>query len=504
VDDHRLTARDSLTEEPPTSAFPPPTTPAPRDLTHPLALIDRPWPTWRLVLTLAWPALAQHLLVLTVTLSDRLLAGRFQDLDAENQLASQAAQTTANYLAWFITSYTVLVSVGSTALVAHFIGGRDRAGAVRVTHQSLLLALILGLAGSIAGLVGLPYLVRALQLHGAAADFAESYLFPLFLLLVFQVIESAGIACLVGAGDTRTGLWVLGGVAVLNLPLAWLFFYGLGPLPRLGFTGIALGTAVSHTLGGLIVVMVLLRGRAGLYLRFGQLRPDADLLRRLLRISIPMAADSLSVGVAQLWFVSIVNGLSVAASGAHGIALGWEALGYLSGAAFGTAAITLVGQNLGAGRPDQAARSGWTAFGLGCGIMSLMGVVFFALAEPMFLLFCPDPGQRPIVEEGVPVLRLIAFAMPPLASSIVFTSALRGAGDTRVPVLFTWCGFFLIRIPLAYLLTRDQLDLGELGTLPGAGLGLLGAWLAMFADLVVRGLFFLARFAGGRWQSMRV
>ena len=125
--------------------------------------------------------------------------------------------------------------------------------------------------------------------------------------------------------------------------------------------------------------------------------------------------------------------------------------------------------------------------------MTLMGVVFFVLAGPMFALFCPDAGQRPIVEAGVPVLRLVAFAMLPLASCIIFTSALRGAGDTRVPVLFTWFGFFAVRIPLAYLLTR-----------PEYGLGLRGAWLAMIADIVVRGALILWRFAGGSWRTIRV
>src|SRR5947199_10853776 len=123
--------------------------------------------------------------------------------------------------------------------------------------------------------------------------------------------------------------------------------------------------------------------------------------------------------------------------------------------------------------------------------MSVMGAVFFTLATPMFLLFCPGEGQRPIVEAGVPVLRLVAFAMPALASCMIFTAALRGAGDTRVPVLFTWLGAFGIRIPLAYLLTRPHLDLGPLGLWPG--LGLTGAWLAMCADLLVRGVCFLAR-----------
>jgi putative MATE family efflux protein len=468
------------------------------------ALIDRPCPTWRLVLFLAWPAWLQQLLNLVVSLSDRFLAGRVRTSDAASQMAAQAAQTTAFYLAWFISCYTVLVSVGSTALVARFIGAGDRDGAIHATNQSIVLAVFLGLGGSVAALLGLPALLDALQLHGPAAEFAAAYLQPLFVLLTFQVVESAGIACLVGAGDTRTGLWVLGGVAVINVPLAWLFFHGLGPVPALGFAGIALGTAVSHTLGSLVVLIVLAGGQAGLHLEWHLLSPNRELLGRLLRVSVPAAADSLSVAVGQLWFLSIVNQLGDVAAAAHGIALGWEALGFLSGAAFGTAAMTLVGQNLGANRPAQAAHSGWTAFGLSVGVMSAMGLVFFTFAPAMFRAFCPQTEQQPIIAVGVPVLRLVAFAMPALASCIVFTSALRGAGDTRVPVLFTWLGFFAVRIPLAYWWTRERWDVAWLGPVPGLNLGLLGAWLAMFADIVVRGAFFGARFASGKWKKMKV
>jgi len=461
------------------------------------------WPTWYLVLMLAWPALMQQFIVLFVSWSDRWLAGHAHAADAD-QIALQAAQTTANYLAWFISSYTVLVSVGSTALVAHSIGAGDRRSAIHITNQSLLLAVVFGLAGSLIGLLGLPLLVRMLQLEGTVARFAVIYLQPLFALLVFQVIEAAGIACLVGAGDTLTGLWVRAGVAVFNVPLAWGFFHGFGPVPPLGFAGIALGTAVSNVLGACAVVAVLLHGRAGLQLRWRQFWPDAGLLRRLLRLSVPAGVDSLSVAVGQLWFLGIINHLSDAAKAAHGIALGLEALGYLSGGAFGTAAMTLVGQNLGAKDPQRAARSGWTAFALGGALMTFMGVIFFLLAAPMFRLFCPDEGQQTIIDEGVPVLRLVAFAMPALASCIIFTSALRGAGDNRVPVLFTWFGFFVLRIPLAYLLTWPWIDLGPLGVYHGFNLGLFGAWLAMFVDLLARGVFFLARFASGRWRSMRV
>jgi putative MATE family efflux protein len=500
---------------------------------------------WRTVLVLALPVLGQQFLILSVGLSDRLLAGRFQAVSPPEQaealglmlagsllsgvpgggpiaawgaevpweagrhvMARQAAylaaQTTANYLAWFISSYIVLVSIGSTALVARFTGARDRASAIHATNQSILLGAGLGVLGSVLGLTLMPELITALQLQGNAADFANAYLRPIFLALPFQVVEYAGIACLVGAGDTRTGLWVTLGVALVNLPLAWSFCLGWGPFPAWGFVGIAVGTAVSQTLGGLAMLLMLARGRHGLVLQPRLLWPDFSLLRRLLRISIPAGLDSLSTVLGQLWFLSIINRLGNVASSAHGIALGWEALGYLSGHAFGTAAMTLVGQNLGAGRPERASRGGWLAFGLGCAVMSFMGLLFFSFAPLMFAVFCPHPWEQRIIDTGVPVLRLVAFAMPMLACTIIFTAALRGAGDTRVPVLFTWTGFLAVRIPLAYFLALPEVDLGAVGRWEGQGRGLFGAWMAMFADLTVRGLFFLWRFAGGSWQRARV
>jgi putative MATE family efflux protein len=340
-------------------------------------------------------------------------------------------------------------------------------------------------------------------LRGPTASFAADYLRPLILLLVFQVIESAGIACLVGAGDTRTGFWVLGGVAVLNVPLAWGFFLGLGPLPELGFVGIAVGTAVSHTLGGLVVLAVLAFGRAGLFLRWQLLRPDWQLIWRLLRVSLPAAVDSLALMMGHLCFFGIVNSLGETASSAHGIALGWEALSFVCGNAFGTAAMALVGQNLGAGRPAQAAHAGWVAFAMGCGMMSVMGAVFFVFAPEMFRFICPHPEQRPIIEAGVPVLRMEAFAEPALASVVIFLCALRGAGDTRIPVLYNCLGLFGVRIPLAYFLTQETISFGMAGHWPG-GSRLFGAWIAMVADLVLRGSLFFYRYWSGHWQKVRV
>ena len=438
------------------------------------------------VLILAWPALAQQGLLLLIQLYDQFLTGQFSP-------AHPAALTTANYLYWFTTSYAVVVTAGATALVARMIGANNPSEASRAAGQAILLALTFGLLGTLAAMVGLPTMVGWLGLEGDVAAFAVTYLRPLAGLLPFYMVETAGIACLVGAGDTRTGLKVLAVVVLVNVPLAGGLSQGLGGLPNLGFVGIAWGTGLSHLVGMGLVLLTLSRGRFGLQLRWAWLLPESALIRRLLRISIPAAVDSLSVGLFQFVFLRMVNDLGSTAASAHGIAIRLEGLGYLSGAAFAVAAASLVGRSLGAGRPDLAAKSGWIALLLGTGIMTLMGLIFFLLARPMFELFCPLPSQVPVIETGVPVLRLVAFAMPGLAACIILTQALRGAGDTRMPVVFTWIGFVGVRLPLTYVLTS-----------PAVGLGLYGAWLAMFADIYIRGALFAYRFAGGHWKFIRV
>jgi putative MATE family efflux protein len=374
------------------------------------------------VFYLAWPALILQFLHLIINLWDRFIAGRFLLGDSSSHLSIQTAQTTGQYFSWLISSYSVLVTVGSTALIARFVGAGDFKSASKVVHQSLLLAFLFGLLASILAITFVPFILSLIGLQGVAAQEAYGFLFNIFILLPFQMVEAAGIACMVGAGNTLTGLMVLGFVTVLNIPLSFILATGFLGLVQLGFPGIALGTSLSHLAGSILVMCLLLRGSSSLQWNLKE-KLDVELIRRLLRVSLPAGVDSLSIGFGQFVFLAIINRLGEASGGAHGIALGWEALGYLSGAAFGTAATALVGLNLGAGLPKEASRCAWTAYGLGAVFMSIMGGVFFFFAESMFLVFCPDPSQGEIVRIGAPVLRLIAFAMPFLASCIIMTSA---------------------------------------------------------------------------------
>ncbi len=432
-------------------------------------------PVWKRVLTLGIPALAQQYLFFTIQQYDQYLARGFSP-------EHQAALTTANYLYWFVSSYSVIVGAGATALVGRFIGALDFPLANRAMGQAIFLAVVFGLLGTLAGLIGLPTLMDAIGLQGSSPQIAVEYLTPLAAILAFQMMETAGIACLVGAGDTRTGLLVLLGVTLVNVPAAWFLSQ------EYGFVGIAWGTGISHSLGGIAVLLLLLRGRSGLKLSLEKVIPDRALLYRLLRVSVPASMDSLSVACCQLWFLSIVNRLGAEEAAAHGIAIRLEALGYLAGSAFAPAAMAVVSQSLGARLPDRASRGGWAAFMLAGSLMSFMGIVFYIFAEPMCSIYSPKNAR--VVELAVSALQMIAFAMPAVAAVGIFTAALRAAGDSRMPLLFSWLGFLGVRIPLAYALTPSY--------------GLIGAWIAMTADLYVRGMFFVWRFASGKWKTIKV
>ncbi len=475
------------------------------------SLVSGQRPIWANLITLAWPVLVQQFLLLFVGLFDQWLIGNHAPVGSDTDpalqakhIARQAALSNAIYLVWFLSSLSSLAAVGATALVARFIGAGERRLAERVTNQTILLAGFIGVVCTPLALMGLPVLIGLLHLTGESAIAAKEFLKPIIYVTTAELVLVAGVACLVGAGDTKTGTIVRCGVAIVNIPLAYTLLNGLGPIPSYDFVGVAYGTATSTTLGALAVLIILMRGRYGLRLRWKDLRPDSVLLTRLLRISIPASLDTLSNCACQMWFLSLVNALGEVAITAHGTALRIEAMGFLSGQAFATATGTLVGQFLGARKPEMARKAAWVGFGYAVVFMSFMGLIFFIFAPELMRLFNHHKHQINVVNTGVPVLRLVAFAMPPLAGIIVFTGVLRGAGDTRYPILVTWIGYLAFRIPLAYYLTRESISYRDWGSIEGANLGLIGAWLAMFADLFVRGTLFFIRFLKGKWALVKV
>ena len=245
--------------------------------------------------------------------------------------------------------------------------------------------------------------------------------------------------------------------------------------------------ATGRGIGGLLVTWMLFQGRSRLRLRLAGFIPDLAQVKRILNIGLPAGGEPLLMRLGQTAFAVTVASLGTQVFAAHQLALQGESISYMPGFGFAVAATTLTGQHLGARDPGRARSDARLAQMLGVLIMSVMGVLFFVFAAQIMGLFISDPV---VIRLGVWPLRLVAFSQPALATLMVLSGALRGAGDTRATLFITSAGLWLVRLPLALLLVSP--------------LGLIGAWIAMGVDLNARGLGMWLRFRSGHWAHIKV
>lgn len=450
------------------------------------------------MLRLAAPVLLEQILGMAVWFSDRLLTGHYLDTP------HLAAITLMAYVLWLVWGLFSVVAIGATAMVARFAGAGDWAAARQVAHQAFIVGALVALAVTLGGVAWSDRIAVALQLSGESAELATSYLRCVLPVLPLMMLQTVGIACLRGAGDMVSGLMIMTVVNLVNVAASWSLVLGLGPLPAMGWNGVALGTAAGFVVGGTLVTALLLRGRWGLKLQWRRFRPNRGLIRRLLRVGLPGGADMLSIIGCQLWFVALINRLGTLAVAAHGVALCVESLAFLPGSAFQMAATTMVGQTLGARDPHRASRSTLVALLCGGGLMILAGVAIFTRAEILAGLFVRSEHAH-VADLAVPLLQTVSLAIPALAVTMILSGSLRGAGDTRWPLAFSLMGLLGVRIPLAYWLAQDVVHLPLVDvTMAGWGLGVVGAWYAMAADLHVRALLVTIRFLEGGWKRIEV
>jgi Na+-driven multidrug efflux pump len=228
------------------------------------------------------------------------------------------------------------------------------------------------------------------------------------------------------------------------------------------------------------------------------------MIRRILRIGVPGGIDVILVSFCHLIYLRIILSLGDVQAAAHGVALQVEALGYMPGGAFQISAATLAGQYLGARDLIRARHSVIMACGVATAIMIVAGIIFYAAATPLAAFFLGSNSSE-VVPLAAHLLRVVAFAMPPLAILLVLVGALRGAGDTRWPLALNLIGVLLFRVPLAIYLAHRVIHLPLINyNLPGAGLGVVGAWYGAVIDIVVRCFLMILRFRHDAWQRIDV
>jgi len=341
------------------------------------------------------------------------------------------------------------LSLSTTAMVARRIGEKDPEGAAVAGVQ----AIVLGLATSVA--VGIPcfiYAPRLLLLMGASGDIVS-------LGTGYARIALGGSGAILllflnnaifrGAGDAAIAMRLLWVSNIINLILDPCLIFGLGPFPRLGVTGAALATFTGRSIGVAYQFYRLLRGTERIRILTRQIRVNFSVLLRLVRVSLTGILQFAIAHTSWIGLVRIVSVFGAAALAGYTIAIRIVVFLILPSWGLSNAAATLVGQNLGAKKPERAEQAVWrTGF---CNMLFLgsVGVLFVLTAEPIVRLFTQDPA---VVALAATCLRIISYGNIGYAYGMVMLQAFNGAGDTVTPTIVNFFGFWLLEIPLAYWL----------------------------------------------------
>ena len=383
---------------------------------------------------------------------------------------------------WLIGSLLSAAATGFSVQVAHFIGANDFVKARQVFRHALICGLAFSVFLSLIG-VGihshLPYWL------GGGADIASAssgYFLIYSLVLPFVYLYHTSEMMLKSAGNMHTPSVMAILVCICDVIFNYIFIY----ICKLGVVGAAMGTALAYICISLPNLYLSACKNRMLNLRQDHVRFHwvKEYVQRACKISIPIAIQNILMSGAQIVSTMIVAPLGNIAIAAHSFAITAESLCYMPGYGIGDAATTLVGQTHGAGRIDLCRNFAYMTVGLGMLVMALMGVIMYVFAPEMIGVLSPVEAIRQL---GTTCLRIEAFAEPFFAASIVTYCVCVGAGDTFKPAAINLGTMWLVRLTLAYALSKSY--------------GLEGVWIAMATELTFRGVLFLIRLFRGSWMK---
>jgi putative MATE family efflux protein len=387
-----------------------------------------------------------------------------------------------------VYSVAMGLGMGATATVARRIGERDTDGAALAAVQAIAIGLIVAVP---TGVAGFTFARSILGVMGASPDVLAHGTFAAILFGCNGVIMMLFLVNAVfrGAGDAAVAMRVLWIANAFNLVLDPCFIFGLGPFPRLGVTGAAVATTTGRSIGVLVQLFVLWRGGGRIAIGRRHLRLAPDVMLNMVRLSGSAVAQILIGSTSYIGVMRIIASFGSAAVAASTIVIRIVIFVLLPSWGLSNTAATLVGQNLGAGRPDRAEASVWRACWFNVAALGALAVLFVAFADVVVGWFTRDPAVAALAAVG---LRIISGGFPFYAAGYVLTAAFNGAGDTWTPTFINLGSFWMFEIPLSYVLGRTL------------GYGPPGIFFAMAIAFSLMSVVSAVLFRRGRWKLTRV
>lgn len=397
-----------------------------------------------------------------------------------------AAVTSSMFPMWTVFSMLTIIPTGLLAIISRAVGAEQTAEISRTARQGIILSIIVGVAYAIFGYLVTPYVFDLMGTDEAVSRMGISYLRIFFIGVVFFFLNDTFSGIFRAIGDTRAHLIGTISAVLINIVLDPLLIFGLGPFPAWGTDGASIATVIAVICGTCVYLIMIKRGRLGfkLGLNFRE-KIDYTLAKAILKIGAPPATSSMVFSIVYIFLNRIVAEFGTVSIAALMVGNRMESLSFLTCFGFSLAASTMVGQNLGAGRPGRAAKSVWVAFGICAVYTSIISVVFLVFPRELARFFITDEA---VVSIAVEYLRILALSQIFMAAEIILDGAFAGAGNTIPPMAISIPGT-IARIPLAYYLCFE------------VGLGISGVWWALTITTWVRGVAVMYWFSRGRWKK---
>jgi putative MATE family efflux protein len=381
------------------------------------------------------------------------------------------------------------LSIGVSAMVARRIGEKNPAGAAEAAVQGIALGLTVA---AVTGTLGAIFAPRLLGVMGASSDviaigsgYTRVMLGGNAVILLLFLIN----ATFRGAGDAAIAMRVLWLANWINILLGPCLIFGLGPFPELGVKGAAIATTIGRGTGVLFQLYWLMRRDGRVVIHRDQLRLRPAVMRTLLRLSGTGTFQVLVGTASWIGLVRIISSFGAGAVAGYTIGVRIIVFALLPSWGLANAAATMVGQGLGARKPERAERAVWIAGLYNLLFLGGVGLVFVLLADPIVRLFSTDPAVAPV---AAMCLRIVSCGFPFYAYGMVLTQSFNGAGDTWTPTWLNLCCFWLWEIPLAWVLAVRM------------GLGPQGVFLALTTAFSTLAVVSALLFRRGRWKLRRV
>jgi putative MATE family efflux protein len=431
---------------------------------------------------LAFPMMATNALQTMFNIIDMVFVGKLGP-------SSIAAVTVVGIIMMIPFSLILGTSIGTIAMVSRFYGAEDYKGASHVAYQTIVTAIVGGAIVTILGVLFAPLLIN---LFGVASDvhlYATLYLRIIFIASIPVAIQFLTAAIFQAIGDAPTAMWINLIAVLLNILLDPFLIFGIGPFPRLEVAGAAWATSIARTVGMAIALYWLFHKQTQLKIKWEGIKPDGEILRRLFKIGVPSSLQMTMRSASGIVMMGIVAGFGTFSLAAYGIGIRIDMLVMMPGFGLAAAAATLVGQNLGADKPDRAVQSSWLAAIYYVIIMVSTGIVYYILAPKIFSIFNTDPS---VISNGNIYIRTIVLSYPFLAIAIIFNRAISGAGETVITMIITGLSLFGIAVPLAFAIPHFFQN------------GVKGVWIAIVVSNIVQALWVTIIFLRGKWKQKRI